>query len=538
MNARDATPPRWRIHKVEWDALNEPTRRSRLVLGIVIGVQVFGGALCIVVAYASARHLAGPSARVLGMPMAWIGGVTLALALAQVVFISIARPRWRRLRPVIWRLNGCVCPWCRAPVDALPCRRHGFSADDETALRAYWEALATHDSAELLRTVDVLHRVAKRTPMRAVVLAPVRAALARHTAAMQAERITPFRRLRLSAAWVAIQVGVILLVGGAILLLVERQMAVALFSGCWFLPVMCVISALWGVSLRPSELRCTKCGYACIAAQPRTCTECGADLTQVGALTRRARVQLRHYALLFGPMVVLLIAGPWFGRALLLAVPTGVRNHVWAVVGPPRDYYQSLVPAHMSSDEVCSAFELLVAAAAPGGPRVFDGDFLQNARAAGKVTDEMLERAARATVQARLTIEVVAGNATATVRPMFGTLIFGSQQTPRLAFGGVSVDGGPWSAPAAWSLFLHDTDSTWRSFGVLPVLPESQLVFSVPLGVLAPGTHTVRARCWAVVWGAQWVRMTPEFDANGVLIAPTGAWGVYDMVLTEQVDIR
>lgn len=538
MDACEGASPRWRINKVEWDALHATTRRSKWVIGIVIGLQVVSGAMCVAASVVIANHPARPRISVTNSPVAWFGIAVLCIACAQIAVYGFAGARWRRLRPVIWGANGCVCPWCRVRVDTTPCPRHGFSADDEGALRAYWEALAVQDGAGVLRAAQELRRMAKRQSAIARLLAPVRMALTRHVTAMQAEGLTPLGRLRESLPWLALELGAMLLVAIGVVVLCERQTAVACLRGCWFAPFVCVIAAMAGVTLRVGGVRCARCSYLCAAEHPTVCTECGADLTQAGSLTRRARMGMRQYAMLLGPIVALVVAGPWLGSLLLQACPGPVRNHVWAAIGPPSDYFQSLAPAQMSSEEVRSAVSMLIAAAAPGGPRVFDFDFLPAAHAAGKVDARMLEDAARATVQARLTVELDAGNATAVVRPAFGTLIFGSQQTPRLAFGGVSVDDGPWSEPAAWSLFLHDTDSIWRSVGTLPVLPEDKLEFRVPLGALTPGTHTVRARCWVVVWGAQWVRMAPAFDTDGALIAPAGAWGVYDMVLTEQVRIR
>jgi hypothetical protein len=104
-------------------------------------------------------------------------------------------------------------------------------------------------------------------------------------------------------------------------------------------------------------------------------------------------------------------------------------------------------------------------------------------------------------------------------------------------FGGVSVDGGPWSAPADWSLFLHDTEEFWRANGQLPALPEDKLVFRADLGELPAGTHTIRARCWIVLHEQAWVRYAPAFDASGALLPPREAtW--YELSLESTVTVR
>jgi hypothetical protein len=105
-------------------------------------------------------------------------------------------------------------------------------------------------------------------------------------------------------------------------------------------------------------------------------------------------------------------------------------------------------------------------------------------------------------------------------------------------FGGVSVDGGAWSPPAAWSLFLHDIEAFWRANGQLRVLPEDMLVFRTELGTLEPGTHTVRARCWIVLHGATWERYAPTFDAGGNLIPPSSDTRIYELQLESTISGR
>ena len=168
---------------------------------------------------------------------------------------------------------------------------------------------------------------------------------------------------------------------------------------------------------------------------------------------------------------------------------------------------------------------------------MFDFEFLDSARQAGKLTDEILERTARATVQATLEAGVEAGRAFATVRPSFGELVLPGAMTPRLVFGGVSVDGGPWTPPADWSLFHDDLDEFWRANGQLPALPEDKLVFRADLGGLPVGEHRVRARCFIVLHEWRWVRYEPRFDERGELIAPAGAQ-VYELPLEAAVTAK
>jgi hypothetical protein len=219
-------------------------------------------------------------------------------------------------------------------------------------------------------------------------------------------------------------------------------------------------------------------------------------------------------------------------------LPQPVRNAYWTNIRPPRSYWRNLTPPTMTQAEVDEAAGLLVECARPNRARpLFHFDFLCNAERAGKLTPAILEDVARATVEATLEVEQDGDEVVATVTPAFGELILGAMKTPRLVFGGVSLDDGPWTKGADWSLFMHDLDSFWRTAGQLRALPESQLVFTGRIKDAPKGTHAVRARCWIVIHGAQWERYTPTFDENGLLVPPAGAQ-VYPLDLKTTIEIK
>jgi hypothetical protein len=228
----------------------------------------------------------------------------------------------------------------------------------------------------------------------------------------------------------------------------------------------------------------------------------------------------------------------FFLDTIVSALPTPVRNAYWTTIRPPTSYWQNLTPPTMTQAEVDEAADLLIDCARPGRARpLFDFSFLCNAERAGKLTPAILEKVARATVEATLEVEQDGDEVVATVTPAFGELILGAMKTPRLVFGGVSLDDGPWTKGADWSLFMHDLDSFWRTAGQLRALPESQLVFTGRIKDAPKGLQAVRARCWIVIHGPQWERYTPTFDENGELVPPAGA-AVYPLDLRTTIEIK
>jgi hypothetical protein len=296
---------------------------------------------------------------------------------------------------------------------------------------------------------------------------------------------------------------------------------------------MVAIGPLW----RVGRARCTACNHICASEHPTVCNECGADLTSPAAVTRIERSRPLAMLILVVPMGML-FATMFFLDTIVSALPTPVRNAYWTTIRPPTSYWQNLTPPTMTQAEVDEAAGLLVECARPNRARpLFHFDFLCNAERAGKLTPAILEDVARATVEATLEVEQDGDEVVATVTPAFGELILGAMKTPRLVFGGVSLDDGPWTKGADWSLFMHDLDSFWRTAGQLRALPESQLVFTGRIKDAPKGMHAVRARCWIVIHGPQWERYTPTFDENGALVPPAGA-AVYPLDLRTTIDIK
>ena len=536
MRSDDTELRPWSITKAEWDGYG--SARGALgainLIGTVVGVLCGIGLMLTPTILGALVNSPPPSGITWSFRGIGIGFVVLVIALD--VWQRIARRRWEAIRPIVWDSHGCVCPWCKVRVDEQPCPRHGFTREDQPKLIAYWEALPTGASADAVRAYADLRRTARKVPATWTILGPMqRAQLAAAIAANDPDA-TPLARLRASLPWIGIKFALGAIALALALWLLPRDITLSALSGCWPYLLVGPLLVFVGPLVRTGRPRCSACGQLCASAQPTLCPECGADLTKPAAVRRDE--QLHAKRLLFVLPLLLAFALVMFQDSIISALPAPLRNAYWTNLRPPRGYWQNLNPTLMTQAEVDDAARLLITCAEPGGARpLFDFYFLDNARKAGKLTDAVLESAARTVVQATLEIDQADGRVRATVRPSFGELILPRQATPRLVFGGVSVDSGPWSAPADWSLFLHDTEEFWRANGQLPALPEDKLVFRADLGELPTGTHTIRARCWIVLHEQAWVRYTPAFDASGALLPPREAtW--YELSLESTVTVR
>jgi len=526
----------WSITKSEWDGLGEIRGGVRLfsrimtVVGILFGVVIMFAPTILGWLVKSAPPVS------INWMFRGMGAASIAFMLAVEFWQRFAKRRWQTIGPIVWDCHGCFCPWCKVRVDEQPCPRHGFTRDDQPKLIAYWETLPTKAPGSIIRALAELRRAARKQPLSWRLLGPFQRAYFASIAAANDPDATPLQRLRASLPWIAFKLAAGTTALVAALWLLPRQFTVGLLSGCWPYLLLGPVFILIGPRVRTGRPRCSACGQLCASAQPTLCAECGADLTKPAAVRRDERSRMK--TLLFFIPLGLAFVLAMFQHRIVSALPTPLRNAYWTNIRPPVSHWQNLNPAAMTQAEVDTEAQLLITCAEPGRVRpLFDFFFLDKAQRAGKLSDATLESAARAIVQATLELDQADGRVTATVRPSFGELILPRQATPRLVFGGVSVDGGPWSAPAGWSLFLHDTEDFWRANGQLPALPEDKLVFRADLGELPAGGRAIRARCWIVLHEQAWVRYTPTFDGSGSLIPPVGAT-VYELTLEAAVESR
>jgi hypothetical protein len=438
---------------------------------------------------------------------------------------------------MIWEANGCVCPWCKVRADTAPCPNHGFTRVQHRFMLDYWESLPTLAFGDCARSLLALRDAAPYGPLPWRIAGVVQRMRLHAVIVAHDPNSTPLTRVR-AAIPRAIVTAVFLIALFAVALTIAPRTIVSGMVPAflpWLLvgPIFVAIGPLW----RSGRPRCAACNHLCASDQPKVCNECGADLLKPAAVTRLHRSSPAALLILAVPLG-LVMGMMFFQDDLAGLLPQPVRNAYWTNIRPPRSYWRNLTPPTMTQAEVDEAAGLLVECARPNRARpLFHFDFLCDAERAGKLTPAILEDVARATVEATLEVEQDGDEVVATVTPAFGELILGAMKTPRLVFGGVSLDDGPWTKGADWSLFMHDLDSFWRTAGQLRALPESQLVFTGRIKDAPKGTHAVRARCWIVIHGAQWERYTPTFDENGLLVPPAGAQ-VYPLDLKTTIEIK
>lgn len=529
-----ASAPTWSITKSEWDGYQRSrpfdSLGGRLVIGAIVVLSLLGIVLPIALPDAFGMAL---FARTITTAAACV----LAATAIKVGFSLWRARRWDRLRPMIWEANGCVCPWCKVRADTAPCPDHGFTRAQHRFMLGYWESLPTLAFGERARALIALRDVAPRGATLWRLIGRVQRMRLHAEVVAHDPNSTPFKRVR-AAIPRAIVTALCLVALLAVALAIAPRAVVSGMAPAflpWLLvgPIMVAIGPLW----RSGRPRCAACNHLCASDHPKVCNECGADLLKPAAVTRLQRSSPAALMILAVPLG-LVMGMMFFQDDLAGLLPKPVRNAYWTNIRPPRSYWRNLNPPTMTQAEVDEAADILIECARPGRARpLFDFAFLCNAERAGKLTPEILEAVARATVVAKLAVEQDGDAVVATVQPAFGELILGSMKTPHLVFGGVSLDDGPWTNGADWSLFMHDLDSFWRTAGQLRALPESQLVFTGRIAGVPRGSHTVRARCWIVIHGAQWERYGPTFDEDGALVPPAGAL-VYPLDLKTTIEIK
>ena len=532
----------WNITKAEWDSLAPKFRNKWFIYCAMMFEMLFVVALC-----AAWYFIKVPISSDF---LLWVALVVFLIAVGRWAWKRRTDSRWTQFHPIVWESRGCACPWCKTRVDMTPCERHGFSAKEQPQLLAYWEALATVDTAaSALSSVELVRLAESLRPAASIgsrlwrgAIGPYRRVSMHIVTVSNDPNATTMMRVRASVPYWLFHVMYFASIAAVVSAIFGRSILLSMLSGCWWMLPMMLVAVFLGPMARPGRLRCKKCEQQCADLKPKLCLECGSDLTKPGAVARmdRATNRRRSLVLLIIPLMMLIPMTGGFGLAKQLPLSTQLWWSSWT--GPSYGFFQSLNVATLSPAEAASAAELLIAQAAPDGPRpVFDFAFLVNALASGKVPESTREAAARAIVLAELEVSTEDGVTTATVSPEFGALILGRDATPRFVFGGVSVDGAAWSASSELSLMNHDLDSFYRALKPaerqLSLLPESQLRYETAF-TLTPGMHEIRARGWIVLWGEAWKRFVPTFDVDGKLISSPTMSGVYEIQLHETVTIQ
>ncbi|MFM2164578.1 MAG: hypothetical protein RL325_1015 [Planctomycetota bacterium] len=448
------------------------------------------------------------------------GWLILAAVLVSVALVAFSVQVYRRMRrslvdwggmhPVVWESRGCVCPWCQVRVDSDPCPGHGFSVEEQPALLAYWEALATRDSSAVMQMADELQSAAQAKPEASMRTAwffvrPLRAIA---PGMFDAER-PPLARA--CAAWPVSLALVALILAVAIALdaAYGRRTAMIPIGGCWIVALFPVIAAVMWSGWKPGPPRCASCGHLCSTAKPTLCPECGADLARRGAVERGAKA--RSFPWAFALVFPLMWIVPSMLGFVVRALPIGTRNAIYSVTLPPSDYFRTLDPTTMSPADATDTAELmLLLIEREGDAAPFLWDFLPKAIAAGTVPQSYLEKAARVSARPTLAARVdrQTGRVQLEVRANWRGRPLGFYTSMRILTGGFSTDGG-----RSWS----------RDWDEARELPR--------------GRHEIRARCWVVVEPVGNRDSTIGFDDQAMPIVTDQTTKAFEVPLSVIVEI-
>ncbi len=465
-----------------------------------------------------------------------IAGLGLPVAILGVFSLGwwIRTRRWKKLAEEVWDADGCICPWCRTDVRSHPCGPHGVGSSNRDLLVDYYT------SKILGSSLDALHRLKSavpRPPRRLHLLSgPIRW-FARQFRAIRSDETAAATRtgiiLKISLLWFTL----LLIAMPIVILLVPGSLA--LLSQHAFVAYLALVLAPVSILLNPKRVgprACRKCRQKCHSLGQTTCAECGEDLRPPGAIVRN-----KSRAANFWPVqasLVGLLALPWVLSPIVDVLPHRPRNALRAWTGAPTGHFLDLDLPNMTDREIQAEADLLLLLCRPGGPGVrftFDRHLIHDGLAAGRLPESYREDAARLTISASIELESTHAGQEIVVHPSIEPSLLGDH-APRLAFGGVSIDGGPWSRGADWSLTHEDCDPWWRSHADDSTRrPRSQITFRVPVE-LEPGPHDIRARCWIVIDGEMWNPLDVAFDSDGEPIFSDTAT-VYDLPLAETIGV-
>ena len=436
--------------------------------------------------------------------------------------------RWKRTAARIWDADGCICPWCKEDVRSHPCSRHGVGPEHRDLLVDHYSYKVLREQQEDgPRLVEAVPRPPKLEVARFGLQTWVRG---RH-------RELTDRKVSRTRRWkVALKFAAIYYLGSALVFAVLLLVLPGLIPhprapfGLIFPFWLCMPAYLMALNAKLDFQRvCKSCGQQCPDLEQITCAECGTDLRVAGSI-KRAIVNKRRI------VVQIAIVGAIFFLSYPLLqlttnnLPGDIRRALWARTGTPQGYFIDLIDGSLSSDDFAAEADLLLHLARPGGPEpwsTYEWGFIDHGLAFEVIPETYREIAARATVSASMHHETSANGDVIVIVPELTRSLLGDEG-PQLLFGGVSIDGGPWSPGSSRSIAHHELAPD-----------ETPMNFRVPVD-LPPGLHEIEARCWIVAAGPYESSLDPlvlEFDAEGHPIFPEEVV-VYDLPITTTVETR
>ncbi len=464
----------------------------------------------------------------------WITAITWVIMGVGGALWWRARIRWDAVGPKVWDADGCLCPWCKADVRSEACGAHGVDFSHRDLLIAHYASPMLGNSGQALqRLVEAVPNPPRRTRLSARshgwLMRQIQTIRNRDTDSATRRSLI----VNLSLMWYAF-LGLILAV---VIYLVPGGLRFILTSGLagsvlLILPVFLIFDF---TSMVPP--RCQACRQQCFSLSQELCGECGADLRKPGAINRRKLNPSRVVGV--APILIGLYALPFLLSFIVAQLPTPARNAVWGEIGAPPGYFSELDLSTMNLTQVKEEADLTLHLARPDGPgiKIFqDRLFIAHALKNDLIPEVYRERAARTTVSASIRFEDDGENQQIVVIPRIAPPLLGHKQ-PRLAFGGISIDGGPWSVAAERTLCYYDYNEEWHYRTSSRFRrPESEMTFRVPVD-LEPGRHSIVALCWIVIdgWGLKPLNL--PVDADGQLRFSTYAY-TYDLLIETTVEAR
>lgn len=521
----------WPITRSELRGRYRWSRKAKYAIGVIVFLIAIMNLVVLGGVAASIRAIAGFDG------LALIAGMTLFPFVMMVIAIVIQRRlriKWEALVERVWEADGCICPWCKADVRSEPCEAHGVDSSHRDLLVAYYASPMLDNQAESSRR---LVEAVPKSPRRTRFFTGSFGWFKRQAETIRDHDADPATRRRATisvfSTWYALLACIVTIV----ILLVPDGMKYIFAGGFtgWLLLMMPFFFMFNPMSIGPAK--CKACGQQCHEKDQEICSECGADLRKPGAVTRKE--WSKRNAVKSVPILIAIYVMPFMAGFIVDQLPTQARQAIWSTIGAPTGYFANLDPSTMTAVQVEEEANLLLHLARPNGPGIefnFDRGFIEQALDLGLLRESYREDAARATVSATIDLAGTDGDHRIVVVPRIDDSLLGNKG-PRLAFGGISIDGGPWSSGAPWTLVHQDLDEWWRENSTArePRM-ESQLDFRVPV-TLTPGFHDVRARCWIVIDGYVWNELDLTFDADGNPEFPAQA-KVYDLPISTTVEVR
>ena len=446
------------------------------------------------------------------------------------------RRRWKREAPRIWDADGCICPWCKSDVRTGACDAHGVGPEHRSLLIDFYSqpVLLEPKDKDAARLIDSVPRPPgfRYARSRLKTWSANQREIIRNRESTITQRLGSLLKLA----------GIYYSVTGAVLLGVFLFLP-GLFpspggSGFMFLVFWLLFPLLF---LMDTNLKfdrvCVSCQQQCPDLDQAFCNECGKDLQDPGATTRTFIGTPKTAPIMLIVVVFLTTAlSPLLGDWLMGALPANLRRMVWGQLGVPTGYFVDIDVPNLTREEAMAEADLVLHLARPGGPGIqfsFDRDLIGLSLEHDLLPESYREKAARTTASATLELEESDDGWEILVTPRIDPSLL-DKQRPRFAFGGVSIDGGPWSPGAPWTLVHEDLDPDHRrEFSYLR--SESELAFRVPID-LAPGRYEVEARCWLVLDGRTYSSLDLEFDPEGNPVLPQDTIA-YDLPLMATIEI-